>query len=50
MNKAELFHQRGIALCDECDARVEPERVERARGLGPFLCQRCADNLFKAPF
>lgn len=44
MNKASLFYQRGIALCDECDRHVEPERVARAKGLGPFLCQACADE------
>lgn len=49
MNKADHFFRTGEALCDECDRRVEPARVERAGGLGPFLCQSCANAIFRGP-
>ena len=45
LNKADHFFRTGQAICDDCDAPVERHRVERARGLGPFICQRCADRV-----
>ena len=45
MNKAEHFLRTGQGLCDECSRPVEPERVLRAKGLGPFLCGQCAERV-----
>lgn len=45
MNNAEYFLRTGRALCDECGAAVEQYRIDQADGLGPFLCQECANAL-----
>jgi len=47
MNKADYFFRTGKALCDECDGPVEQHRVERAQGLGPFLCANCARHVMQ---
>jgi hypothetical protein len=47
VNKAEHFFRTGQGICDECDQPVEPQRVARSKGLGPFLCGRCAEQVMR---